>query len=72
MAISSERRNRRAAFGGGVTRRGFLGAAAATGTLLLPHGQACGYAANEQLQVAVVGLGGRGSGFAVEEGWSRR
>ena len=71
MAIAGKGRNRHAAFRGGcLTRRGFLGTAAATGTLLLPHGQACGYAANEQLQVAVVGLGGRGSGFAVEEGWS--
>lgn len=71
MAIAGKRRNRRAVFRGGCwTRRGFLGTAAASGTLLLPYGQALGYAANEQLQVAVVGLGGRGSGFAVEEGWS--
>ena len=37
---------------------------------MLAPGQARGYAANEQLQVAVVGLGGRGSPFVVEKGWS--
>ena len=69
--MTGKGRNRQAVCrAGGLTRRGFLGTAAATGTLLLTRGQACGYAANEQLQVAVVGLGGRGSGFAVEEGWS--
>ncbi|HPM83980.1 MAG TPA: twin-arginine translocation signal domain-containing protein, partial [Candidatus Anammoximicrobium sp.] len=53
-----------------LTRRRFLGTAAVAAPLLLPREQALGYAANEQLQVAVVGVGGRGSGFAVEEGWS--
>ena len=70
MAIAGEGRNTHRDLRGRVKRRDFLGAAAATGTLLLTRGQARGYAANEQLQVAVVGLGGRGSGFAVEEGWS--
>ncbi|MDY0165511.1 MAG: Gfo/Idh/MocA family oxidoreductase [Thermoguttaceae bacterium] len=57
---------------GGLTRRRLLRAAAAAGVgaWLIPHGRARGYAANEQLQVAVVGVGGRGSGFVEEEGWS--
>ncbi len=56
--------------GGGVTRRRFLGTAAAAGTLLLAPSSARGYAANEQLQVAVVGVGGRGSDFVPDRGWS--
>jgi len=52
------------------TRRGFLGTAAGAGALLLTKFGPRAYAANEQMQVAVVGVGGRGSGFAVEEGWS--
>ena len=52
------------------TRRGFLGTVAGAGALLLTRGNARTYAANEQLQVAVVGVGGRGSGFVVEKGWS--
>lgn len=55
---------------GDVTRRRFLGTAAATGVLLVTPGQARRWAAHEQLQIAVVGLGGRGSDFVVEKGWS--
>ena len=53
-------------------RRKFLATGAATGlgACLIPHGRARGYAANEQVQVAVVGAGGRGAGFVAEEGWS--
>lgn len=70
MATASKGSKKRRDLRGRWTRRSFLGAAASTGVLLLTRDQACGYATNEQLQVAVVGLGGRGSGFAVEEGWS--
>ena len=71
MALAGSDRNRRAApRRGRLTRRAFLGTAGVAGTLLLRQGRALSYEANEQLQVAVVGLGGRGSGFAVEEGWS--
>jgi len=71
MAVAGEGRNKHGASRSAcVTRRTFLGTAAATGTLVLAPGQARGYAANEQLQVAVIGCGGRGSGFVVEEGWS--
>ena len=71
MAFTGSGRNRPAApHRGRLTRRAFLGTAGVAGTLLLRQGQALSYEANEQLQVAVVGLGGRGSGFAVEEGWS--
>ena len=71
MAVSGKGKNRHGASRlARLTRRGFLGTAAATGTLVLAPGQARGYAANEQLQVALIGCGGRGSGFAVEEGWS--
>ena len=71
MAVAGKERNKhRASRSACLTRRGFLGAAAATGTLVLPPGRARSYAANEQLQVAVVGVGGRGSGFVVEKGWS--
>ena len=45
-----------------LTRRRFLGAAAATGALVLAPGQARGYVANEQLQVALIGCGGRENG----------
>jgi len=55
---------------GRLTRRGFLGTTAVAAPLLLAHSQALGYAANEQLQVAVVGVGGRGSGFVPDKGWS--
>ena len=55
---------------GRITRRAFVGAAAASSVLVLAPGQVRGYAANERLQVALVGCGGRGAGFAVEEGWS--
>jgi hypothetical protein len=71
MAVAGEGRNKHGASRSAcTTRRGFLGTAAATGSLVLAAGQARGYAANEQLQVAVVGLGGRGSPFVVEKGWS--
>jgi len=71
MAVAGEERNKhRASRWARLTRRGFLGTAAATGTLVLAPGQVRGYAANEQLQVALIGCGGRGSGFAVDEGWS--
>jgi hypothetical protein len=70
MATAGKRSKKHRDSRGRWTRRSFLGAAASTGILLLPRSQACGYATNEQLQVAVVGLGGRGSDFAVEEGWS--
>ena len=71
MAFTGSGRNRRAApRRDRLTRRAFLGTAGVAGTLLLRQGRALSYEANEQLQVAVVGLGGRGSGFAVEEGWS--
>ncbi len=53
-----------------LTRRRFLGTAAVAGGLLLPRGSAFGYAANETLQIAVVGVTGRGAGFVAEEGWS--
>ncbi len=53
-----------------VTRRGFVGTAAAGGFVLLAPGQVRGYAANERLQVGLVGCGGRGGDFAVDEGWS--
>jgi len=55
---------------GRLTRREFLGTAAVGCGLLLAPGQARGYAANEQLQVAMVGVGGRGSGFVPDKGWS--
>ncbi len=55
---------------GRLTRRGFLGTTAAAAPLFLAHGQALGYAANERIQVAVVGVGGRGSGFVPDKGWS--
>ena len=68
MAVADKGRNKHGAFRWAcLTRRGFLGTAAATGTLVLAPGKARGYAANEQLQVALIGCGGRGSGFAVEE-----
>ena len=71
MAVAAKgRRKRSVSDRACLTRRGFLGTAAATGTLVLAPGQVRGYAANEQLQVALIGCGGRGSGFAVEEGWS--
>jgi len=71
MAFAGSGRNRRVVpRRGRLTRRAFLGTAGVAGALLLRQGRALSYAANEQLQVAVVGLGGRGSGFAVEEGWS--
>ena len=62
------------------SRRRFLAraAAASSGVAAVPHlltstaagGRARSYAANEQLQIAVVGPGGRGSGFVAEDGWS--
>jgi hypothetical protein len=57
------------------TRRTFIRRAAAgatgAGLVILPRGQSArAYAANEQLQIAVVGPGGRGAGFVAEEGWS--
>ena len=54
------------------TRRELLRrAAAGAGLLILPRSQSArAYAANEQLQIAVVGPGGRGAGFVAEEGWS--
>ena len=71
MAVAGDARNRSAAAGqASLTRRGFLGTAAGAGALLLTKCQARAYGANEQLQVAVVGVGGRGSGFVVEKGWS--
>ena len=70
MATAGKGSNKRGNLRGRLTRRSVLGAAASTGVLLLTRGQACGYATNEQPQVAVVGLGGWGSGFVVEEGWS--
>jgi hypothetical protein len=71
MAVAGNRRNRSAATPRvRLTRRGFRGTAAGAGALLLTKCQARTYGANEQLQVAVVGVGGRGSGFAVEKGWS--
>ncbi len=71
MAIAGNGRSRSAATRNvSLTRRGFLGTTAAAGALLLTKVQPRAYAANEQLQVAVVGVGGRGSGFCVEEGWS--
>ncbi len=71
MAVAGNGRNRSAAARQvSLTRRGFLGTTAGAGALLLTHVQPRAYAANEQLQVAVVGVGGRGSGFCVEEGWS--
>ncbi|HPD14741.1 MAG TPA: Gfo/Idh/MocA family oxidoreductase [Planctomycetota bacterium] len=71
MAAECKGRNRSAAAHRvSLTRRGFLGSAAGAGALLLTRCQPRAYAANEQLQVAVVGVGGRGAGFCVEEGWS--
>ncbi|MBC8868686.1 MAG: twin-arginine translocation signal domain-containing protein [Planctomycetes bacterium] len=62
MATLDKARNRQTACRrGGLTRRRFLGTAAAAGVLLVTPSQARGYAANEQLQVAVVALGGRGT-----------
>ena len=57
------------------TRRTFLRRAAAgaagAGLLILPRSQSArAYAANEQLQITVVGPGGRGAGFVAEKGWS--
>jgi hypothetical protein len=48
-----------------VSRRGFLqaSAGAAVGVSLIPSGAAFGYTANEKLNVALVGCGGRGSWF---------
>lgn len=70
MAHAASSTNDRAAFRGGrLSRRGFLGTAAASG-LVLAQGGPASCAANERLQVAIVGLGGRGSDYAVEEGWS--
>ena len=71
MAMAKNGKNQRASFPRGrLTRRGFLGTTAAAAPLLLARSQALGYEANEQIQVAVVGVGGRGKDFAVEEGWS--
>ena len=67
MAVAGKGRKKHGAFRStGLTRRGFLSAAAATGTLVLAPGQVRGYAANEQLQVALVGCGGRGTGAAIQ------
>ncbi len=52
------------------TRRAMLGAACAGGALVLKSRQVRSYAANEQLQIGVVGVGGRGAGFIAPEGWS--
>jgi len=50
MAVAGEERNKHGASRRTrLTRRGFLGAAAATGTLVLAPGQVRGNAANEQL-----------------------
>jgi hypothetical protein len=48
-----------------LTRRGFLGSAAALGAglTILPAGLARSYAANEKVNVALVGVGGRGEWF---------
>lgn len=47
-----------------LSRRRFLGTSAAgLGLLILPPGSARGYAANEKLNVALVGVGGRGTWF---------
>lgn len=71
MAATGDGRNRPGATRqGGVTRRGFLGSTAGAGALVLARRSPRAYAANEQLQVAVVGVGGRGAGFVAEEGWS--
>ncbi len=60
-AGASGRASRRGSF----TRRRFLGATVAGGfgAWLLPSGSARGYAANEKLNVALVGVGGRGTWF---------
>ncbi len=48
-----------------VSRRRFLGCSAAVGggLMILPAGLARGYAANEKVNVALVGVGGRGEWF---------
>ena len=48
-----------------VSRRRFLASSAAAGiaVTILPAGLARGYAANEKLDVALVGVGGRGRWF---------
>lgn len=48
-----------------VSRRGFLRSATAIGAglTILPARSACSYAANEKLNVALVGVGGRGQWF---------
>jgi hypothetical protein len=54
-------------------RRAFLRQAATGGlglAVLNDSGSARGFAVNEQLQIAVVGVGGRGKDFVAEEGWS--
>lgn len=54
-------------------RRTFLRRTAASGlgwVVLKNSRSARGYAVNEQLQVAVVGAGGRGGNFLPDEGWS--
>ncbi len=43
-----------------LTRRDFLVATAAATPLLLARNKGLGYEANEEIQMAVVGLGGRG------------
>jgi hypothetical protein len=73
MAMVNKRRTRRQALRqDNLTRRAFLGASAAAGmgARFIPEKLAFGYTANEQLQIAVVGVGGRGGGFVAEEGWS--
>lgn len=45
------------------SRRTFLSGTAATAGLLITHGAARTYAANEKLNIALVGVGGRGSWF---------
>ncbi|MFO7902231.1 MAG: twin-arginine translocation signal domain-containing protein [Planctomycetota bacterium] len=56
-----------------TSRRTFLrnSAVGGLGLIVLKNSRsACGYPANEQLQIAVIGVGGRGMGFVGKEGWS--
>jgi hypothetical protein len=56
-----------------TNRRAFLRqtAAGGLGLVLLSQGRSArGYEANEQLQIGLVGSGGRGAGFLGDEGWS--
>lgn len=48
-----------------VSRRRFLGtsARAAAAWSIVPQGRAFGYSANERLNIALVGIGGRGAWF---------